>query len=1086
MPKFPTYERQQGLRGGSTASYASEGAFTAPARALANMGGAVADIGTDIRAGEQKIRNTQSDAWLSKARAETALEAQGIEMELQKTATEGAKDFTPTARAKYEELRKAKLAQAPSPRAAEAYQAWSDSFGVDVVGRAARFQAESELAKRTSDFAAAMNAHAQVIYADPSQYEVVAKRAMDDFAGAKQWMTPEQETAAREKVDHDLKLARAKSLVEFSPADFMAEITAPAAPGNIIDAMISVESTGNAGAVSSKGALGLMQVMPGTAAEIAQELGDRNFPRTPEAQAAYLKNPDVSRAYGQHYFEKMLSRYDGDVDAALIAYNGGAERADKWLAAGRDDSVIPQESANYYKKVRAKADGVTGKLPAFPEANKFLKTRLAAQHGPEHIDGMVPQFQARLAGLISAAPPEIRDGLGIFSGRRTTERQRELWLASDRTGRDVARPGHSRHEHGDAADLSFNGKSLKDAPEHVRKWVHDNAATFGLKFPIGHEPWHIEMQETRGGKKFASDPRYAGLSVDEIRSLSNQAETAVNAQQVTAYASMKDAMNLGIATGAVLSEDQILGSALNDGDKATMLNKFRTERKDEIAAMETIASLNARTFEGDPYDTDTRKNIDNVAGILKKQATPEQYQLAAEEITRQSGIVPKDVVNAIRKGLESKNPAEVAAAAQQANRLSQIDPAALGRREGGKEAQNAADDFAFMVNDLNMTPEEAGKRIIDQNDPEKKRERKAIEPAAKEFIKEMQDFSLASEFDTWFGAEPEIGFSPGQALGIQAEFLAIAEDQFYAANGDPDIAQNRAVEQMKRLYGVTELTGRKVLMKHPPENYWPKFSIANAATSLSYPVQLENDIKEFSPNVDMGSVQLVTTPETDAMVKRGEMPGYAVIYKDENGVLQTIPGKLWKPDLGRLSETQEAFDAAEQNKAAASQKQGVEDARKAQTMWRDTVEGVPREVGGGMQNSPLMGDGGELAAQQVDAPKPSPSRPSIDTAPGGDAPLVDADFDKFQSRLLDASAAEKEREKKAAASREESAKEAYDKRHAEHERVRAALKAGKDPLTESERKKAEEAEAQAAAAKRDYERRRDQHKRIRELLKAGG
>ena len=76
---------------------------------------------------------------------------------------------------------------------------------------------------------------------------------------------------------------------------------------------------------------------------------------------------------------------------------------------------------------------------------------------------------------------------------------------------------------------------------------------------------------------------------------------------------------------------------------------------------------------------------------------------------------------------------------------------------------------------------------------EKKRERKAMEPAAKAFLEEMADFSIPDQFDTMFGSEPSLGMSPGQALGIQAEFLAIAEDQFYRANGDPEIAQSRAV-----------------------------------------------------------------------------------------------------------------------------------------------------------------------------------------------------------------------------------------------------------------------------------------------------
>jgi len=57
------------------------------------------------------------------------------------------------------------------------------------------------------------------------------------------------------------------------------------------------------------------------------------------------------RRFSNDYMAAMLKRYGGDREAARIAYNGGPKRADNWLAAGRDDSVIPRESADYYKKI---------------------------------------------------------------------------------------------------------------------------------------------------------------------------------------------------------------------------------------------------------------------------------------------------------------------------------------------------------------------------------------------------------------------------------------------------------------------------------------------------------------------------------------------------------------------------------------------------------------------------------------------------------------------------------------------------------------------------------------------------------------
>lgn len=69
----------------------------------------------------------------------------------------------------------------------------------------------------------------------------------------------------------------------------------------------------------------------------------------------------------------------------------------------------------------------------------------------------------------------------ITSGFRDNATQTRLFNASDRSGKMVARPGHSNHEKGLAADISGN-----------LPCAHANAARFGLVFPMGYEPWHIE------------------------------------------------------------------------------------------------------------------------------------------------------------------------------------------------------------------------------------------------------------------------------------------------------------------------------------------------------------------------------------------------------------------------------------------------------------------------------------------------------------------------------------------------------------------------------------------------------------------
>jgi soluble lytic murein transglycosylase len=79
-------------------------------------------------------------------------------------------------------------------------------------------------------------------------------------------------------------------------------------------------------AVSSSNALGLMQMIPPTAREIADDLkmGKINLPDD-------LFDPGRNITMGTHYVAKMLNQFKGHVPLALAAYNAGPTRVDRWL-----------------------------------------------------------------------------------------------------------------------------------------------------------------------------------------------------------------------------------------------------------------------------------------------------------------------------------------------------------------------------------------------------------------------------------------------------------------------------------------------------------------------------------------------------------------------------------------------------------------------------------------------------------------------------------------------------------------------------------------------------------------------------------
>jgi len=163
------------------------------------------------------------------------------------------------------------------------------------------------------------------------------------------------------------------------PALAEAELPAPTA---FVLAIARRESEFNPGVVSPAGALGLMQVMPGTARDTARDLG------LDYSQNRLLDEPAHNALIGATFLAGLLERYDGNPVLVSAAYNAGPGRANEWIERFGDPrqsedvtywiEAIPfTETRNYIMRVTESLAiyeaQLTGELPVLGLAERLVQ-----------------------------------------------------------------------------------------------------------------------------------------------------------------------------------------------------------------------------------------------------------------------------------------------------------------------------------------------------------------------------------------------------------------------------------------------------------------------------------------------------------------------------------------------------------------------------------------------------------------------------------------------------------------------------------------------------------------------------------------
>ncbi len=150
----------------------------------------------------------------------------------------------------------------------------------------------------------------------------------------------------------------------------------------LVAAVIYAESRFDAGARSDLGAVGLMQVLPETAEQIAGETGGVDF------ETDDLTDPEVNVRYGTYYLRTVLDQFDGDVVAAVAAYNAGAGVVQEWVDEAqrrRPRPAHPRHPLRGDARLRAQRARGAHRVPAHLRGQAAAALVRAAAARCEHV-----------------------------------------------------------------------------------------------------------------------------------------------------------------------------------------------------------------------------------------------------------------------------------------------------------------------------------------------------------------------------------------------------------------------------------------------------------------------------------------------------------------------------------------------------------------------------------------------------------------------------------------------------------------------------------------------------------------------------
>jgi hypothetical protein len=348
---------------------------------------------------------------------------------------------------------------------------------------------------------------------------------------------------------------------------------------------------------------------------------------------------------------------------------------------------------------------------------------------------------------------------------------------------------------------------------------------------------------------------------------------------------------------------------LSEPRRNALLRQYDSAADDVVKLQAAIAKF--QDPEGgafNPFDQGEKKVVDKVYAALGGNMT------ALQAVVDRTGMVPTTAARDLRASLVSNDAGRVASALQLSANLLAKNPNVLAGVDGRTDIEDAAVAFRHNVEHYGMSAEQAAAKFVKEQSPEYQADLKRrikAEDVDMILAKEAQAGNLAADLKSAFNeglplfGRPAAEFTPEARQVAQADYAELVKER-YLETGDLKLAKTLAQSQMKKVWGVTYVTGSTggVLMRFPPERAPAYAAIPDASDRIAE--QAIADIKAAAGQ-DVPRNKLIIGPTPGGQTARayptGEPVPYSLSWLDKDGRLHMLsPGKAFQPDPKRMRE----------------------------------------------------------------------------------------------------------------------------------------------------------------------------------------